>query len=176
MHRVPEAATGEGLQRQLSSRVPSVQVQGEVAAADDERESERIMAGGWPFQRMADQLLLDLLDAHWHVRHGAAIALRHLLHSQASSAAITFRPTHPASGLHPRSWIIVHVRLNATCIFHAKYICSVMLPGIAPPVSILACCTKALTAPTGAAHGFLRASCYRPVLHTCMNKHKAWIC
>eukprot|EP00892_Ulva_mutabilis_P005302 jgi/Ulvmu1/3143/UM015_0183.1 len=95
---VIDAAMLGNLQRQASSRMPAVQVQGEAAAADDERESERIAAGGWPFQRMADQLLLHLLDSSWNVRHGAAIGLRQLLQSHAPCAAIAFKPGSPHSG------------------------------------------------------------------------------
>lgn len=46
------------------------------------------MAGAWPFQRVADQLCLDLLDPVWEVRHGAAVALREILRHQSCAAGV----------------------------------------------------------------------------------------
>lgn len=37
---------------------------------------QAVCSGGWPFQQLAEQLVLDVLDPLWEVRHGAAIALR----------------------------------------------------------------------------------------------------
>lgn len=123
LHRVPDAAVAEGLQRQISSRVPAVQVHGEAAAADDERETERIAAGGWPFQRMADQLLVDLLDGSWHVRHGAAVALRQLLQSHAGCAGITFNPASPLSGAHLPPHALLRVCCRASRAPDAQVAC-----------------------------------------------------
>lgn len=67
-------------------------------AAEDEQESERIARGGWPFQRVADQLVANLLDANWQVRHGAAVGLRQLLRAQASSAAVQVPVADALSG------------------------------------------------------------------------------
>jgi hypothetical protein len=45
-------------------------------------------SGGWPFQRLADQLCCDVLSPIWTVRHGAAAGLRELLGAQAAAAAV----------------------------------------------------------------------------------------
>jgi hypothetical protein len=47
-----------------------------------------IESGGWPFQRLADQLCCDVLSPVWTVRHGAAAGLRELLREQAAAAAV----------------------------------------------------------------------------------------
>lgn len=44
--------------------------------------------GRWPFQGVADQLVVDCLDPAWETRHGAALALREILGCQAASAAV----------------------------------------------------------------------------------------
>ncbi|MEW5306068.1 MAG: hypothetical protein WDW36_008565 [Sanguina aurantia] len=58
------------------------------AAGLDEEEWESVVAGAWPFQRVSDQLCLDLLDPVWEVRHGAAVALREILRHQSSAAGV----------------------------------------------------------------------------------------
>lgn len=55
--------------------------------------------GAWPFQTMADQLLIDCLDLAWETRHGAALALREILSCQAVCAAVAVPITDPASGM-----------------------------------------------------------------------------
>ena len=70
-------------------------------AAEDEQESERSANGGWPFQRVADQLVANLLDANWQVRHGAAVGLRQLLRTQASSAAVQVPIADALTGAPP---------------------------------------------------------------------------
>lgn len=87
----------------LDSKWPSVTLQPSAAsehstAAADEQESERIANGGWPFQRVADQLVANLLDANWQVRHGAAVGLRQLLRAQASCAAVHVPIADPLTG------------------------------------------------------------------------------
>ncbi|KAG1666532.1 hypothetical protein FOA52_014429 [Chlamydomonas sp. UWO 241] len=56
---------------------------------EDEDEWRRILAGEWPFQRLCDQLCVDILDPVWEVRHGAAVALREVLRTQAGCAGVT---------------------------------------------------------------------------------------
>jgi TATA-binding protein-associated factor len=58
------------------------------AAENDEAEWAAILAGGWPFQRVCDQLSVDVLDPSWEVRHGAAVGLREVLRSHAGSACV----------------------------------------------------------------------------------------
>lgn len=59
-----------------------------AAALLDQEDWTDIAAGRWPFQRLADELCMDVLDLNWEVRHGAAVALREILRSQAASAAV----------------------------------------------------------------------------------------
>lgn len=47
-----------------------------------------VESGGWPFQRLADQLCCDVLSPVWTVRHGATAGLRELLREQAAAAAV----------------------------------------------------------------------------------------
>jgi hypothetical protein len=60
----------------------------EAAAAEDEAQAAAIARGAWAFQQLADDLCYDVLDPAWHVRHGAALALREVLRSQAGAAGI----------------------------------------------------------------------------------------
>ncbi|KAG2490891.1 hypothetical protein HYH03_010808 [Edaphochlamys debaryana] len=53
-----------------------------------DEEVQHVSEGGWPFQRLADQLVVDSLDPVWEVRHGAALALRELLRAQAAAAGV----------------------------------------------------------------------------------------
>ncbi len=57
--------------------------------------------GGWPFSRLGEQLVLDLLDPLWEVRHGAALALRELLRGHAGAAGVE-APLEPV----PTGWAI----------------------------------------------------------------------
>ncbi len=58
----------------------------------------QVEAGAWPFQHVADQLCCDILDACWEVRHGAAVALRELMRSQAASAGVVAPVADAVSG------------------------------------------------------------------------------
>ena len=60
----------------------------QAAAAEDEAAAAAIARGAWAFQQLADDLCYDALDPAWHVRHGAALALREVLRSQAAAAGI----------------------------------------------------------------------------------------
>lgn len=60
----------------------------EQAAEQDMEEWHNIETGSWPFQRVADQLCVDILNPAWSVRHGAAAGLRELLREQAAAAAV----------------------------------------------------------------------------------------
>ncbi len=56
------------------------------AAVTDEVVWADVSAGGWVLQYAADQMVVDLLDPVWEVRHGAAVGLRELLRCAAGSA------------------------------------------------------------------------------------------
>ena len=57
-------------------------------AEADALEWQGVAAGHWPFQGLCDKLCLDILDPRWEVRHGAAVALREVLHRQANFAGV----------------------------------------------------------------------------------------
>jgi hypothetical protein len=60
----------------------------EIQGSDHVEGWFEVMDGCWPFQRVADQLIVDCLDPSWETRHGAALALREILSCQAASAAV----------------------------------------------------------------------------------------
>ncbi|KAG7669536.1 hypothetical protein KSW81_007689 [Nannochloris sp. 'desiccata'] len=73
------------------------------AAVAEEAEAldsqwQAILAGHWPFQFLCDQLCVDLLHPMWEVRHGAAIALREILSTQARSAGVIAPLEDPPGG------------------------------------------------------------------------------
>lgn len=73
-----------------------------AAAAAEEAEAEwaDILQGGrWPFQSLCDQLCVDVLHPCWEVRHGAALALREVLRSQAGAAGV-----HAPVAAQPGGW------------------------------------------------------------------------
>ncbi|XP_042034375.1 TATA-binding protein-associated factor BTAF1-like isoform X1 [Salvia splendens] len=54
----------------------------------DEESFEIDGDGGWPFQTFVEQLLVDMFDPVWEVRHGSIMALREILTYQGASAGI----------------------------------------------------------------------------------------
>lgn len=54
----------------------------------DEESFENDGDGGWPFQTFVEQLLVDMFDPVWEVRHGSIMALREILTYQGPSAGI----------------------------------------------------------------------------------------
>ena len=71
------------------------------AAEQDAAEWTAVEAGAWPLQRLADDLCSDMVEAAWHLRHGAAVGLRAVLRVHAACAAVT-APTVglPSGALH----------------------------------------------------------------------------
>ena len=59
-----------------------------AAAAEDAEAWQDISNGQWPFQALCEQLCLDLLHPVWKARHGAGVALREVLRSQAACAGV----------------------------------------------------------------------------------------
>ncbi|KAK4435640.1 TATA-binding protein-associated factor BTAF1 [Sesamum alatum] len=57
-------------------------------AISDDESFENDVDGGWPFQSFVDQLLIDMFDPVWEVRHGSIMALREILTYQGASAGI----------------------------------------------------------------------------------------
>ena len=66
----------------LPAEDPAETAQAAAAAWD------AIQAGGWPFQALCNSLCAALLSPRWEFRHGAATALREVLRTHASSAAV----------------------------------------------------------------------------------------
>ncbi|XP_073057089.1 TATA-binding protein-associated factor BTAF1-like [Primulina eburnea] len=58
----------------------------ETISDDDNIENDG--DGGWPFQSFVEQLLIDIFDSVWEVRHGSIMALREILTYQGACAGI----------------------------------------------------------------------------------------
>ncbi|PIN15322.1 hypothetical protein CDL12_12043 [Handroanthus impetiginosus] len=54
----------------------------------DDENFENDGEGVWPFQSFVEQLLIDMFDPVWEVRHGSFMALREILTYQGASAGI----------------------------------------------------------------------------------------
>ncbi|XP_057949880.1 TATA-binding protein-associated factor BTAF1 isoform X2 [Malania oleifera] len=54
----------------------------------EEDSIEHDGVGQWPFHNFVEQLLLDIFDPLWEVRHGSAMALREILTFQGASAGV----------------------------------------------------------------------------------------
>ncbi|ONK68755.1 uncharacterized protein A4U43_C05F15610 [Asparagus officinalis] len=59
-----------------------------VDAVEDEDSVEHEGNGKWPFRCFAEQLLHDMFDPVWEVRHGTIMALREILTHQGSCAGV----------------------------------------------------------------------------------------
>ncbi|GER39803.1 TATA-binding protein-associated factor BTAF1 [Striga asiatica] len=59
-----------------------------VDTMSDDESSDNDGDGGWPFQNFVEQLLVDMFDPVWEVRHGSIMALREIITYQGSSAGI----------------------------------------------------------------------------------------
>ncbi|KAI4324095.1 hypothetical protein L6164_023659 [Bauhinia variegata] len=57
----------------------------------DEDGFEQDGNGGWPFHTFVEQLILDMFDPVWEIRHGSVMALREILTHQGGSAGV-FKP------------------------------------------------------------------------------------
>ncbi|GMH43351.1 hypothetical protein BSKO_11273 [Bryopsis sp. KO-2023] len=78
-------------------QIPSIP-SADNTAEEDQKEWNNIIRGAWPFQRFCDLACIEVLDSCWEVRHGAALALREVLRSQAGAAGISVRLTEEPSG------------------------------------------------------------------------------
>ena len=92
-------------------RIPTAACQQEVPGKDPgaaaraaEAAWDAIQAGAWPFQALCDGLCADLVSPRWEARHGAAMALREVLRSHASSAAVQAPlSAQPSGDSHPNT-------------------------------------------------------------------------
>ncbi len=80
---------------------------GTPAAGDDdapslpqqlEEEWGETLSGAWALQYAADQMIVDLLDTAWEVRHGAAMGLRELLRLGAGAMGVQAPVADETSG------------------------------------------------------------------------------
>ncbi|KAL2517391.1 TATA-binding protein-associated factor BTAF1 [Abeliophyllum distichum] len=65
----------------------------------DEDSFENDGDGGWPFQSFVEQLLVDMFDPVWEVRHGSIMALREILTYQGASAGILSEMSYKAASV-----------------------------------------------------------------------------
>ncbi|PHH74275.1 hypothetical protein CDD80_3198 [Ophiocordyceps camponoti-rufipedis] len=60
---------------------------GPTIAIKSELQAEETMDGGeWPYERLCEFLKVDLFDASWETRHGAAMGLREIIRAQGGGA------------------------------------------------------------------------------------------
>lgn len=86
--RGPQSPTAAAAAAAVAAAGAAAVLSDEQAAEQDLEEWHCAESGGWPFQRLADQLCCDVLSPVWTVRHGAAAGLRELLREQAAAAAV----------------------------------------------------------------------------------------
>lgn len=94
----PEDSGGGGSARPARGSTPSTEDTAQAECESDESEWTAILKGAWPFQRLCDQLCVDVLDPVWEVRHGAAVALREVLRVQAGGAGVEAPMADEVSG------------------------------------------------------------------------------
>ncbi|KAI3756166.1 hypothetical protein L1987_55982 [Smallanthus sonchifolius] len=70
--------------RGISSDLPTANLD----AIPDEDTSEHEKDGTWPFHNIVEQLILDIFDPVWEVRHGSVMALREILTHQGGCAGV----------------------------------------------------------------------------------------
>ncbi|KAK3038223.1 hypothetical protein RJ639_029663 [Escallonia herrerae] len=75
------SANGLGQDLSNSNKLPT-------DAVSDEDSSGHDGDGGWPFQSFVEQLILDMFDPVWEVRHGSVMALREFLTHQGACAGV----------------------------------------------------------------------------------------
>ncbi|KAK3004171.1 hypothetical protein RJ639_019909 [Escallonia herrerae] len=75
------SANGFGQDLSNSNKLPT-------DAVSDEDSSEHDGDGAWPFQSFVEQLILDMFDPVWEVRHGSVMALREFLTHQGACAGV----------------------------------------------------------------------------------------
>lgn len=78
-----EMMSPKGTAQDLSS---SSKALGDTVSDEDILENET--DGVWPFQGFVEQLLLDMFDPVWEIRHGSVMALREILAHQGAMAGV----------------------------------------------------------------------------------------
>ncbi|XP_031406931.1 TATA-binding protein-associated factor BTAF1 [Punica granatum] len=72
-------------------------VKGDISYDDDNSDAD--VDGLWPFRGFVEQLILDMFDPVWEVRHGSLMALREILTHHGASAGV-FMPDMNAVAQH----------------------------------------------------------------------------
>ena len=70
----------------------------------------------WPFERLCDLLMLDLFDATWEVRHGAAMGLRELVRVHGAGAGRESGRSRPVNDLLNQRWL-ADLACRVCCVF-----------------------------------------------------------
>ncbi|KAL4458077.1 hypothetical protein ABPG75_012942 [Micractinium tetrahymenae] len=81
-----------------ASHAAAPELEGSAAEAAEAEWADILQGGRWPFQSLCDQLCVDILHPCWEVRHGAALALREVLRSQAGAAGVAAAPAASPAG------------------------------------------------------------------------------
>ncbi|KZV19791.1 hypothetical protein F511_18790 [Dorcoceras hygrometricum] len=81
-----EATQSHDAMAPRSTSLDSPASQKDTISDDDNIENDG--DGGWPFQSFVEQLLVDIFDPVWEVRHGSIMALREILTYQGACAGI----------------------------------------------------------------------------------------
>ena len=70
----------------------------------------------WPFERLCDLLMLDLFDATWEVRHGAAMGLRELVRAHGAGAGRESGRSRPVNDRLNQRWL-ADLACRVCCVF-----------------------------------------------------------
>ncbi|KAG6504315.1 hypothetical protein ZIOFF_036646 [Zingiber officinale] len=85
------SAEDDDLQKSVTSKVAypdTLDIAKDSNDTFDEDNLDRGQGGSWPFRSYVDQLVHDIFDPIWEVRHGAMMALREILTHQGSCAGV----------------------------------------------------------------------------------------
>ena len=59
----------------------------------------------WPFERLCEVLMVDLLDHHWEIRHGAAMGLREVIRVHGAGAGREYGKNREVNDKNNNSWL-----------------------------------------------------------------------
>lgn len=78
---------------------PVIPIKSELETEDAQESPE------WPYERLCDFLKIDLFDAAWETRHGAAMGLRELLRVHGAGAGRVIGKSHTVNDHLNRQWL-----------------------------------------------------------------------
>ncbi|KAJ0247023.1 TATA-binding protein-associated factor BTAF1 [Hirschfeldia incana] len=82
-----------------SKRTLSDSIDSNKANIGNEDDMEPDADGRWPFHSFAEQLILDMFDPAWEIRHGSVMALREILMLHGGSAGVSTEEFSSDNGL-----------------------------------------------------------------------------